>query len=909
MRYFFEKTRWILRGLWLAGAVALVWLVALPVALAQPVTPRNDDAGAPRPQDAGASRPAPAADAGAPRPRADAGPPGSPDDRMPSEPLEPAGDGGAPSPTGPSTQAAGPVINIPPSEGEKAEGTPVLRIDITGNRRVAKEDIITYLREKPGHLFKVENLASDVRSLWDSGFFDDVEVDMTRDDRGLILRFLVRERPNIKGVEFEGNSEIENDKLQEAIEIKANTILSVPAVRRSVQKIKDAYAEKGYFLADVDSIVAPQRDNEVIVKFKIQEHQPVTVRRITFVGNYNVPEEELRAVMQTGQQSILSFGSGGAYRQDVFERDVLMLNALYYDKGYMNVQIGTPRVMLTPDREGIEITLLVHEGPRFKIRQLKVYERDADGREIEPLGGRKALRQLVKAKSGDYFNRAELVKDLGAVRTLYRDAGYANVEAEPETELDPVKKEVDIIIPIRRGPLVHVERIEIKGNTKTRDKVLRREMEIEEGMLFSETKLEDSKRRIVALGYFERVDVSTEQGSSPETININFEVTERPTGTFQVGAGFSSIENFIATAQIQQANLFGNGQSLALQAQISGLRQLISIRFFEPYFLDSDWSSSIELYDNLLVFPDFARRTLGGALTFGYALIQPWLRLGVTATVQHDSVDTSQVNTFFGSTSGFVSVFQRLPLANLFNSGRTISLRPALTYDTRNNRLFPSSGLFFQASTELATSYFGSEIEFLRHELVGRFYYPLFGQGEQPGSGFILKMNNKIGLITSPKSEGVPIFARYFLGGILDVRGYRLRTLGPRLPLNSSLDVNAAPIPNGANIGGNLQYYSNLELEFPIIDKVGIRGVVFGDAGNAWNLEQQFCKTTPAPQFSELVSPCFNADSLTNLRFSTGVGIRWFSPLGPLRFEWGFPLNKLSYEESSVFEFTIGNFF
>lgn len=908
------SARWFARGLLILiamlGPLAFLGMLTTPEARAQGADAgTRADGGARRPTtaDAGAPRPGPraAADAGARLTDDDAGGGAAP--LVTDDAGAPAEEGAGA--VGPPTTAAGPTINIPQSEAERAEGMPLLRIDISGNRRVAKEDIISYLRQKPGQQFKVDNLASDVRALWDSGFFDDIEVDMTREDRGIILRFLVRERPNIKGVEFEGNSEIENDKLQEAIEVKANTILSVPAVRRSVQKIKDAYAEKGYFLADVDSAIEPQRDNEVIVKFKITEHSPVTVRRITFVGNYNVPEEELRAIMQTGQGGFFAFGSGGPYRQDIFERDVLLLNALYYDKGYMNVSIGTPRVMLTPDREGIEITLLIHEGARFKIRQLKVFERDAEGKEIEPLGGRRALRQLVRAKSGDYFNRAELVKDLGAVRTLYRDAGYANVEAEPETELDPVKREVDIIIPIRRGPLVHVERIEVKGNTKTRDKVLRREMEIEEGQLFSETKLEDSKRRIVALGYFERVDVSTEQGSTPETININFEVTERPTGTFQVGAGFSSIENFIATAQIQQANLFGNGQSLAFQAQVSGLRQLISLRFFEPYFLDSDWSSSVELYNNLLVFPDFARRTIGGALTFGYALIQPWLRIGTTLTVQHDSIDTSQVNTLFGTTSGFVSVFQRLPLANLFNAGSTISLRPALTYDTRNNRLFPSSGLFLQASTELASSAFGSEIEFLRHELIGRFYYPLFGQGEQPGSGFILKMNNKVGVITSPLSQGVPIFARYFLGGILDVRGYRLRTLGPRLPLNQSLDVNAPPVANGANIGGNLQYYSNLELEFPIIDKVGIRGVTFMDAGNTWNLEQQFCKTTPAPQFSELVSPCFNSDSLTRLRLSTGMGIRWFSPLGPLRFEWGFPLNKLSYEESSVFEFTIGNFF
>jgi len=885
--------------------VVAVLSVSLPrVALAQPGP--VDSGGAAAPVDAGAARPR--ADAGAAGGnRGDGGAPLADGGAILSEPLD--ADGGGGGAQQPPTQAAGPVINIPQSESEKAEGTPIARIEISGNRRVAKEDIISYLREKNNNPFKVENLASDVRALWDSGFFDDVEVDMTREDRGVVLRFLVRERPNIKAIDFEGNSEIENDKLQEAIEIKANTILSVPAVRRSVQKIKDAYAEKGYFLADVESTVEPQRDNEVLVRFKITEHSPVTVRRITFVGNYTVPEDELRSVMQTGQGGFFSFGSGGPYRQDVFERDVLLLNALYYDKGYMNVQIGTPRVMLTPDREGIELALLIHEGPRFKIRQLKIYERDADGKEIEPLGGRRALRQLVRAKSGDYFNRAELVKDLGAVRTLYRDAGYANMEAEPETELDPVKREVDIIVPIRRGPLVRVERIEIKGNTKTRDKVLRREMEIEEGQLFSETKLEDSKRRIVALGYFERVDVSTEQGSTPETININFEVTERPTGTFQVGAGFSSIENFIATAQVQQANLFGNGQSLALQAQISGLRQLISIRFFEPYFLDSDWSTSVELYDNLLVFPDFARQTVGGAITFGYALVQPWLRIGVTTTVQHDSIDTQQVNTFFGSTSGFVSVFQRLPLANLFSAGRTISLRPAITYDTRNNRLFPSSGVYLQASTELASSALGSELQFLRHELIGRFYYPLFGQTEQPGSGFIIKMNNKVGVITSPSKDGVPIFARYFLGGILDVRGYRLRTLGPRLPLNASLDVNAPPIQNGANIGGNLQYYTNLELEFPIIDKVGIRGVTFMDAGNTWNLEDSFCRTTPAPQFSQLVSPCFKSDSIFNLRLSTGMGIRWFSPLGPLRFEWGFPLNRLSYEEASVFEFTIGNFF
>jgi outer membrane protein insertion porin family len=845
------------------------------------------------------------------------GPPAHEDSGISNPPKDAVGDAGtdtgadaAAEAVDPSLAApAAPVVRIPQTEAEKAEGLPIAKVEITGNRRVAIDDITTYLREKTGQLFRVENLSGDVHALWDAGFFDDIEVDLERKDQGVVIRFLVRERPNIRSIEFKGNEEVENDKLTEVIDIKPNTILSVPSVRRSVLKIKDAYSEKGYFLADVDFKIEPLRDNEVSVKFEITEHQPVTVRRITFIGNESVTDAELRDTMQTGNGGILAFGSGGAYRQDMFERDILLINALYYDRGYMSVQIGTPRVMLTPDREGIEITVAIHEGPRFKIRQLKIFERDNDGKEIEPLGGRRALRQMLRAHSGDWFNRAELIKDLGSVRTLYRDAGFANVEAEPETELDPVKSEVDIIVPIRRGPPVHVERIELKGNTKTRDRILRREMEIQEGQLFSETGLERSKKRITALGYFERVDVSTEQGSTPDKIIVNFEIGERPTGTFQVGAGFSSVENFIATAQVQQANLFGSGQSLALSAQISGLRRLISLRFFEPYFFGSDWSANSEIFDQLYVFPAFSRTSLGASTTFGYAFIQPVLRLSVTATAEEDTVNTAPVSTFFGSGTGYLSTFSRLPLANLFNDGRTISLRPTLTYDARDNRLFPSSGIFLQYSVEYANHIFGSEIEFLRHKFTGRFYYPLGGGNGTPGSGFVLKLNTDVGLITSPSVEGVPIFARFFLGGILDIRGFQLRTIGPRLPLNGAVDPNSYPIPNGADIGGNLEAYENFEFEFPIIDKLGIRGVVFFDAGNAWNLEQQFCATTPAPQFDKVVSPCFSPSSLGYLRTSTGFGLRWFSPLGPLRFEWGFPLMPLPYEQNSVFEFTIGNFF
>jgi len=791
---------------------------------------------------------------------------------------------------------------LPQSEAELARGLPILRIVVAGNRRITPEDVVTYLRERTGQEFAPELLTQDVRELYGSGFFDDIEVDLERLEEGVVLRFVVRERPSVNAVTFEGNSELEKDDLKEGIELKANTILSPPAIRRSIQKIRDMYAEKGYFLAEVESETIPQKNNEVEVKFKIREQGQVSVKRVTFIGNESIPTEELRSLMFIGNPGLLAFGSGGPFRQDAFERDIAVISAMYYDRGFLAVSVSTPRVMLTPDRTGIEIAITIEEGPRYKIRQLRVYERGEGGKEVEPIGGRRDLRMMVRAKTGDFFNRAALLEDLQAIRTLYRDNGYANVDANPQTQLDPATNEVDVIVPVERGPLVHFERIEMRGNAKTRDKVIRRELEVFEGGLFQETKLEKSKRRVTALGYFERVDVSMEQGSAPDKMNVYIEVAERPTGTFQVGAGFSSVENFIATAQIQQANLFGNGQSLSLQGQFSSLRQLVNIHFFEPYFLDSKFNASIDLYDQQRYYRDFAQASLGGGLTFGYPLIAPELYASISYTGERDTVSTDRQPPLLG-TSTSISVFQRLPLANLFNDGFTSSIRPGLTYDTRDNRLFPTSGVYLAASTELAGKYLGSENEFIRHKVTGRFYYPL------GFAGLVLKLNTEFGHVTSPSSEGVPIFARFFLGGIYDLRGFSFRSIGPRLPLTSSTDPNSQPISNGANIGGNLQYYQNLELEFPIVESVGLKGVLFTDAGNAWNLEQNYCKAAQGGVDPE-TSPCFHGiSSIRYLRTSYGFGFRWFSPLGPLRFEWGYPFKPLSYEEASQFEFTIGNFF
>lgn len=788
------------------------------------------------------------------------------------------------------------------SAAERARGLPIERIYVAGNRRLTEQEILLYLRERVGQPFSPEALAQDVRELWRSGYFDDVEVDLEPVDGGIALRFLVRERPSIAEVVFEGNDKLDTEDLEEAVELKTGAILSRPAIRRAIQKIRDMYAEKGYFLADVESEIIPRKDNAVTIKLVIQEHSRVSVKRITFIGNDSISDDELRSVMFTGQGGFFSFGSGGPFRQDAFERDIAIISALYYDRGYLSVTIDTPRVALTPDRSAMEVTITLSEGPRYRIRKLGVIERGPDGKPVDPLIGRRQLRGMLRAEPSDYFNRAELLEDLQKIQRVYQDRGYAFAETNPQTRLYPDDAEVDVTVSVVRGPQVKFQRINIRGNTKTQDKVIRRELEVKEGQLYNQTQLERSRARVQALGYFERVDVSTERAPSGDGVIANFEVTERPTGTFQVGAGFSSIESFIVTAQVQQANLFGYGQSLQLQAQISGVRQMFNLQLLEPYLFDSKFSGSIDAFDTMRVYTDFTQHSRGGAVTAGYPLSEPTVNATLTYTGEVDDVTAGGQSTFLG-TSSRVSVFRRLPLANLFSDGVTSSLRPAITFDDRDNRLFPTRGVYLYASAEWASSWLGTDNEFVRDRFVGRFYYPL-------GFGVVAKANLEVGYVTSPSPNGVPIFARFFLGGIMDMRGFAYRSIGPRLRLNESLDPNSRPIPNGANIGGNLMYQQNLELEFPIVDVVGVRGVLFTDAGNSWNLEDLYCQAGGQASQFDATDPCFNFPvSLTYMRTSWGFGVRWFSPLGPLRFELGFPFSPLPYEEPSVFEFTIGNFF
>jgi outer membrane protein insertion porin family len=449
---------------------------------------------------------------------------------------------------------------------------------------------------------------------------------------------------------------------------------------------------------------------------------------------------------------------------------------------------------------------------------------------------------------------------------------------------------VDLTFEIEKGKLVYIERINIVGNSKTRDKVIRREMVISEGDLFSARRVAISRRRVLQLGYFKSVKLTTRRGSTDERIVVTIKVAERPTGTFQIGAGFSSVENFIAQAQISQNNLFGRGQTLALQAQMSSLRQLFILRFIEPYFLDTRWTVAFAIYNSLVNYESFNRNATGGTLTFGYPITHS-LRAFLTYKIENVEVDTHGQNVLLSGSSRLI-IPSTAVIANLFDDGITSSVRASVSYDTRDNRLFPTKGMYHNFSVEFASPYLASQNVFNRYRAFTRWYYPLYKKD------LVFKVNAEIGMIASSKPQGVPIFERFFVGGINSVRGFRPRSLGPVVNVPVSPDPGAPLF--GFPKGGNKELIFNFELEFNIFQKVGIKGVVFFDAGNAFDDSENF---TVYPDLAGW------RKTKPMLRTAWGFGFRWFSPIGPLRFEWGLPLVRQPGEERIVFEFTIGNLF
>jgi outer membrane protein insertion porin family len=774
----------------------------------------------------------------------------------------------------------------------RADETPVVKdVVVEGNRRVEADAVKNALSTKPGEPLDLKRIDADVRAVMKLGFFSDVAIEERGDPERPTIVVRVTERPAVKDTRIVGNEELSNDDLKEANEVKPFAILDLSLVKKSAKKIQEKYVEKGFYLAEVTYRLEDQPDNQVSVVFQVNEHAKVQVKEIQILGNAHVSKDELTDVMQTKEGGWLSFlTSAGTYREEAFQRDLQAIQFVYGDKGYLYAKIGKPSVSLSPDKRFLYITLRIEEGEQYRVGQI-----DFSG---ELLHEKPELFQRIQVRPGEIFARSRVAKDLFAVADLYKDEGFAYANVNPETKVDPATRIVDLTYDVQPGKKTYFERIEISGNSKTRDKVIRRELRVYEGELYNQSLLTTSKNRVTALGYFETVNITTEKGSADDKLVAKVTVKERSTGTFQIGAGFSSYENFILTGQITQNNFFGWGQTLSLQVQYSSIRQLGQIQFVEPYFLDTKWTFAFDLYATEGYYSTFSRKAIGGSLTWGYELngLAQWWRWA-------DRLEDMRL--FATYTNEFVTVTPTttdMLLFNRFRSGTTSALRLSLQWDKRDNRLFPTKGFFESISAEaappaLAPSFlFGQQVNlFTRYTLDSRYYHPLFW-------GIVARAKLAAGYIQAwDDSHPIPISEFYYLGGINSVRGYRLLSISPTTRAGAQARPDSELFDFAG--GGNKQVTINLELEFPIFEKVGIRGVVFYDLGNAYK-----------PGYF-LSDPDHPGLALSMFK-SVGFGFRWFSPIGPLRFEWGIPLNPRkdpitgnAIDSALDFQFTIGNFF
>ncbi|MBI4367044.1 MAG: outer membrane protein assembly factor BamA [Deltaproteobacteria bacterium] len=726
-------------------------------------------------------------------------------------------------------------------------------IEVRGNLTIPTETILATIRSKAGGPFVREWIDADIKTLYKLGQFTDIRVERRQAGDGVTLVYHVVEKPTITAIRFEGNRKFKQKELLNEVTVRTYQPISEEALADSMQRLQELYTKKGFHLVDIEYALEAAEEGQTLV-FRIREHGKSAVRRIQFIGNKAFRDGDLKKVLRTKERGALLFRRG-RYREDQIEQDVALLTLHYLNHGYLRVRLDTPRVEMTKDKQHLFVTFAVDEGKQYRIANLRV--------EGDILTTPEELIARLKTAPKTLYKHSVVEEDLRMLTELYGAEGYAFANIQPMPIPNDAEGTADLVFHVSKGRRVHIDRIQVLGNTVTRDKVIRRELKVKEGDLFNRRLIEESRERLMQLGYFEEVKFATPRGSGEDTVNLTVEVKEKPTGTFNIGAGFSTSESFFFTGSVQKQNFFGLGISGQIAAEISKLRQQYVLEFTDPYFLDTAWIFSLSTSRTIFRYPDYDRKAYGGSISLGHRFFE---KAAVNVGYRWEKVEAASFS--------FVvpNIFQQN--AKGITSAATFSL----SYDNRDNRIFPSKGIFTAATAELAGSKLGGDVDFLRLNYNLRYYQPIRW-------GLVSKIYGKVGFIKSLGTNSIPLFERYFLGGPNSLRGFNLWTVGPQLRIPSTVtggDTNFV-------YGGNKMLQLNWELEFPIYAPAGLKLVTFVDAGNAFAEDEGI--------------------SLKNLRANYGAGIRWISPLGPLRFEWGLPFRKRTGEPGVVFNFTVGEFF
>ena len=814
----------------------------------------------------------------------------------------------------------------------------VAEVRIAGLRRVEEAAVRAAIQLHSGEILGSWMVRRDIAAVYATGFVDDVRVDVSpvAGGDGLIVTFTVDEKPAVREVLIDGNKKIDEDSLREAIDIVNFTVLNETDVKRNIAKLREKYVEKGYYLVQIDPKVTAVGNDQVDLTFSIAEGRKVLVRSIDITGNENVPDRKIKRYLQTKAAGPLGWLTNtGAFKEESLEADSVTVRSVYLEEGYVDVKVDPAKVYLTPDKRSIVVSIHVEEGPQYSLGALRVQGdfspaeglTEAAAREVlngemaKTVGARWARAKAAvpedvtptgwesnsdglfafsekhpALKTGDTFKLTTLQTTVGQLEELYGDQGYAYAVVTLDTPTDPESRTVDITFDIDRDQKYRLGRIDITGNDPTFDKVVRREIPINEAETWRGSAKTEARARLDRLGYFESVRIeNVKSASDPGALDMKIDVVEQPTGSFSVGAGFSSLDNFMFTGNVSKNNFLGLGYTMRAEVNLSRRRQQWNLSFFDPYFLDTRWTLSVDTFSQAQEYVEDEYQR-GGSLSIGRYLDQrDDVRLSAAYTFQDtglNSIDDYKVNLLGGE---------------LYRNGLTSSVGLTLNVDKRNNRINATRGVYASATAELTggfrlnddevLSLLGGDFNFAELKANVRAFYPVIKKNDW----LVFKYNGTLGGIMSTDGTVVPYMHRYRAGGINSIRGYDWYSLGPALRAfgydggyRSSFQGSDDPTASEDRlvVGGTQIWVNNFELESPIIKPAGISAVIFFDAGNAFG----------DPWGSGYINPL-------DLRASYGAGIRWLSPMGPLRFEWGFPINPYPDERKAVFDFSIGSLF
>jgi len=853
-----------------------------------------------------------------------------------------------------STMLSAPLVAQTPADVPTVApptGGIVKTITVEGAQRLEPDTVRSYIDLKPGDSYNREALDRALKALFATELFADVQI---RDNSGALV-IQVKENPVINRIVLEGNKRLKEDKIKPEIRLAPRQIFSRSKVRADVARIIELYRRQGRFAATVEPKMVMLDQNRVDVVFEITEGPKSKVRKINIIGNKKFSDGRLRGEMATKQSGITKiFSSGTSYDPDRLAYDQQKLRQFYLTNGYADFRVISAVAELTPDKHDFIITYVVEEGERYHFGDVNV---ESDIRDLKP----ETLRPLIKMRKGQWYN-AKQVED--TVDTLSETAGllgYAFADIQPQFDRDKDARTMSVTFKVADAPRVYVERIDINGNTHTKDKVARREFRLAEGDAFNSFKVKRSRDRIQSLGFFQdKLEIEQKRGSTPDKVILEANVEEKSTGELQVSAGYSSLERFIVSLGITEHNFMGKGQELRASVDYSKYSKSIELGFTEPYVFDKNIALGWDIFRRDYNSFNFTgngndRRTTYNQVTTGFQL-----RLGVPLTeftslalrygLSYDDVSLDK-STYFVDTNGDGTKDTCSPviagryLCDALGKRLTSSVGYSFVFDNLNNRLHPTRGQRVVFSQDLAG--LGGDVRYIKSTVEAHKYWGF-------GKGFVFSVNGEGGYIKG-LGQDVRLTDRFFLGEP-QIRGFDIRGIGPRIKRTYLQDDLKTPLSNSNNnisddaLGGRAYYLGRLELELPLGSggrELGLRPSIFMDAGAVFGIRRPNFQSTPTPGlqvqaldssgkplFIDSVTGASTTDATTNgtannkllsvnvpafveqylgnsakPRLSVGFGVNWNSPFGPFRIDVAKALLKQKGDDTKLFSFNVGTQF